>query len=75
MRALASVLLQKGCRLSGSDPAIRDDDPLTRSGIRCFPAHAAEHVATDTECVIYSTAPFRRPIVNFVGLKNLTFHE
>ena len=50
MRALARVLLDKGWRLSGSDPAVGGDDPLARAGIRCFSGHAAQQVTPDVEC-------------------------
>jgi UDP-N-acetylmuramate--alanine ligase len=56
MRALARVLLDKGWRLSGSDPAVGGDDPLARAGIRCFSGHAAQQVTPDVECAIHSSA-------------------
>ncbi len=56
MRALARVLLEKGWRLSGSDPAITMDDPLLKAGVCCFSAHAAQQLSGDVECVIHSSA-------------------
>ncbi len=56
MRALARVLLEKGWRLSGSDPSIGRDNPLTKAGIRCFSGHAACQVNADVECLIHSSA-------------------
>jgi UDP-N-acetylmuramate--alanine ligase len=56
MRNLARVLLERGWQLSGSDTAIDNDDPLAKAGIRCFAGHAAEHVGTHVDCVIYSSA-------------------
>ena len=56
MRTLANVLLRKGWRLSGSDTAIRCDDPLREAGVRVFAGHAAANVGADVELVIHSSA-------------------
>ncbi len=56
MRSLAHVLLQKGWRLSGSDEAIRCDDPLASDGVRLFAGHAAENLYDGVEVVIRSSA-------------------
>ncbi|MGO9114547.1 MAG: UDP-N-acetylmuramate--L-alanine ligase [Thermoguttaceae bacterium] len=56
MRAMARVLLDKGWRLSGSDLTVGCDDPLMKTGVRCFSGHAAQQVSVDVECVICSSA-------------------
>ena len=56
MRSLAHVFLQKGWRLSGSDVAIRCDDPLAEAGVHVFAGHAAENVCDRVEFVIHSSA-------------------
>ena len=56
MRSLASVLIGRGWRLSGSDPSIGESDTLIKLGAYCFSGHSADQVAADVECLIYSSA-------------------
>ena len=62
MRALADVLIGRGWRLSGSDRSLQSARRLaTTAGlaaaeIRLFEGHAADHLPSGTELVVYSDA-------------------
>lgn len=61
MRSLARILIDQGWSISGSD--LFDTTSLTSSDwnfsqkkVRIYQGHAAEHVPSDAECVVYSEA-------------------
>lgn len=56
MRSLAHVLLAWGWQLSGSDRAPESLTHLTAAGVQVHPGHAADHLATRPDLVIYSDA-------------------
>jgi UDP-N-acetylmuramate--alanine ligase len=56
MRALADVLLGWGWFLSGSDLDVGPVQSLVAAGVRLFAGHAAEHVSSETELVVFSDA-------------------
>lgn len=57
MSALATMMLSKGKRVSGSDIQMTSlTQELERLGARIAYRHAAENVSTDADCVIYTLA-------------------
>lgn len=56
MQSLARLLHQRGCRVTGSDAAVRGHDWLARAGVRVERGHAAGHLPRHVDTVIYSSA-------------------
>jgi UDP-N-acetylmuramate--alanine ligase len=56
MRALASVLIEQGWTISGSDLHPDDAEGLIARGVRVFGDHAASNVPPNAEVVVYSDA-------------------
>ena len=55
MQSLAALLLERGCRVSGSD-LNRPPEELVARGLTFTLGHAAEHVPPEADMVIYSAA-------------------
>jgi UDP-N-acetylmuramate--alanine ligase len=56
MRSLAKVLLDRGWRVTGSDPAADSVQYLAAAGATIFSSHSAEHLSASTDLVIRSDA-------------------
>lgn len=58
LRALAELLCDAGCRVTGSDTATDSHNAaaLRRAGVMLYTGHAAEHLPADCERVIHSAA-------------------
>ena len=56
MRSLAQVLLEKGWKLSGSDPSVGAIALLAEAGVALHDRHDARHLPRDCDLVIYSDA-------------------
>ncbi len=58
MKALAELLLGRGCRLTGSD--LQGDSPTARSlarrGLRVQPGHCGDNVPVDADVLVFSPA-------------------
>jgi UDP-N-acetylmuramate--alanine ligase len=57
LSAIARVLLARGVRVSGSDPAITPiTEALTGAGAQIYQAHTAENISSDTDLVVITSA-------------------
>ena len=56
MQALASVMLQSGWAISGSDEDIEQAAPLSAHGVQVFAGHAASNVPAATTVLVRSAA-------------------
>jgi UDP-N-acetylmuramate--alanine ligase len=60
MKGLAELLVARGWRVSGSDPALESQttllEHLRAGGVRLFGRHAAENVPTDADVLVHSAA-------------------
>lgn len=57
MSGIAEILLDQGFQVSGSDKALSEvTDRLQSLGATIFEGHTAEHIASDVDTVVYSSA-------------------
>ncbi|MFT7557780.1 MAG: UDP-N-acetylmuramate--alanine ligase [Planctomycetota bacterium] len=80
LSALARMFLRKGAEVAGSDMSMSHVTELLESeGVQVFFGHAKEHVAVDTDVLLYSIAvPDNNPeliVARELGIPMLTYPE